>query len=83
MKLAVGKSIFIMNLAGSTDIFMCVVEACMLTSAASKEEQRSILQRLIQSSSKENLSENVNEIKLVYVTVRFWYCTHILADRES
>ncbi|PVG04636.1 ATP-dependent DNA helicase [Serendipita vermifera] len=46
------------------------VEACMLTGAASKEEQRSILQRLTQNSSKGKgpAHGGQNEIKLVYVT---------------
>lgn len=48
------------------------IEACMLTGSASKEEQRTILQRLVQNPKANGrisaMDEEGKEIKLVYVT---------------
>jgi hypothetical protein len=65
-----------------------VVDACMLTGSASKEEQRRILQRLVKGSDGKRISavdaSREDEIKLIYVTVcrRFSVTTRYI-EKES
>jgi hypothetical protein len=55
-----------------------LVDACMLTGSASKEEQRTILQRLVKASDGRRISaadaNREDEIKLIYVTVCHPFC---------